>query len=534
MSKWKCALSDGGRGSTSRISPNASKAQPDGIRTASGLLVRAFETYESLGLVDEAAKVAEYPIVLVPEEGGGVRLVGRALALVEPDTRSAGRLLSTYGRTLYFATADYEGAKGAFGRALVIARREEDASLEMRTLAYWSTVDVYQLRWRDAEKRATEATRIAHALGDAGVGARARFDAAFAAAAIGESTALSLHAQACLDESERLRDHFWTGSALWMSAIASYLAGRWDEARESLRKGLGVRPRDPRLLSLAARLDFEVGSPDAGSKHVALLLEAMRQAPPGATWEFSTPALLLPVLGLLGDGGSDLRTAEFAARTVLSSSAATPQLVQEARTGLALIALQRSDVRVAQEQYVAMEPSAGTLVVTCAVSVDRILGLVSQGLGDLDKALEHLEAAMDLCHPSEYLPEYAWSASALVDVLAARGATGDKARAEGLIEECVAIVDQVGMHAVRERLSGARDRVAAMPARARAFPAGLTPREVEVLRIVASGKSNPEIATELFISLNTVTRHITNIFSKTDTISRAQAAVWAADHGLLL
>ena len=138
----------------------------------------------------------------------------------------------------------------------------------------------------------------------------------------------------------------------------------------------------------------------------------------------------------------------------------------------------------------AMEPSAGTLVVTCAVSVDRILGLVSQGLGDLDKALEHLEAAMDLCHPSEYLPEYAWSASALVDVLAARGATGDKARAEGLIEECVAIVDQVGMHALRERLSGARDRVAAMPARARAFPAGLTPREVEVLRIVASGKSN--------------------------------------------
>ena len=65
-------------------------------------------------------------------------------------------------------------------------------------------------------------------------------------------------------------------------------------------QGLGVRPRDPRLLSLAARLDFEVGSPDAGSKHVALLLEAMRQAPPGATWEFSTP-LLLPVLGLLGD-----------------------------------------------------------------------------------------------------------------------------------------------------------------------------------------------------------------------------------------
>lgn len=66
-----------------------------------------------------------------------------------------------------------------------------------------------------------------------------------------------------------------------------------------------------------------------------------------------------------------------------------------------------------------------------------------------------------------------------------------------------------------------------------AFPHQLTPREREVLRLVAMGKNNPEIAGELFISINTVTRHISNIFSKTSTTNRVQAAVYAARRHLV-
>ena len=60
----------------------------------------------------------------------------------------------------------------------------------------------------------------------------------------------------------------------------------------------------------------------------------------------------------------------------------------------------------------------------------------------------------------------------------------------------------------------------------------LTPREREVLRQVALGMNNPEIAQELFISLNTVARHMTNIFSKTNTTNRVEAALYAARHGI--
>jgi DNA-binding NarL/FixJ family response regulator len=63
-------------------------------------------------------------------------------------------------------------------------------------------------------------------------------------------------------------------------------------------------------------------------------------------------------------------------------------------------------------------------------------------------------------------------------------------------------------------------------------PDGLSAREVEVLRLVAAGKSNPQIAEELVLSINTVQRHVSNILAKTGLANRAEAAAYAAKHGL--
>ncbi|MFC5727585.1 MULTISPECIES: helix-turn-helix transcriptional regulator [Nocardioides] len=64
------------------------------------------------------------------------------------------------------------------------------------------------------------------------------------------------------------------------------------------------------------------------------------------------------------------------------------------------------------------------------------------------------------------------------------------------------------------------------------LPGGLTAREAEVLRLVAAGRSNPEIAAALFLSEKTVARHLSNIFTKLDVPSRTAAAAFAFDHGL--
>jgi DNA-binding CsgD family transcriptional regulator len=65
------------------------------------------------------------------------------------------------------------------------------------------------------------------------------------------------------------------------------------------------------------------------------------------------------------------------------------------------------------------------------------------------------------------------------------------------------------------------------------LPAGLTAREVEVLRLVASGRSNTQIAAELVLSEKTVARHLSNIFGKLDVGSRTAAAAYAFEHGLV-
>lgn len=67
----------------------------------------------------------------------------------------------------------------------------------------------------------------------------------------------------------------------------------------------------------------------------------------------------------------------------------------------------------------------------------------------------------------------------------------------------------------------------------RARPGGLTEREIEVLSLVAEGKSNYEIARVLVLSQKTVERHLSNIFSKLDVSSRTAAAAYAHDHGLM-
>ena len=65
------------------------------------------------------------------------------------------------------------------------------------------------------------------------------------------------------------------------------------------------------------------------------------------------------------------------------------------------------------------------------------------------------------------------------------------------------------------------------------YPAGLSAREVEVLRLVAKGMTNARIARALFISPRTVNAHLGSIYHKIGTNTRAEATCFAAEHGLL-
>ena len=85
-----------------------------------------------------------------------------------------------------------------------------------------------------------------------------------------------------------------------------------------------------------------------------------------------------------------------------------------------------------------------------------------------------------------------------------------------------------------EKLGATRDAamVSDLLGGSTALPRGLTAREAEVLRLVAAGKTNRDIAVELVISEHTVARHLQNMFVKLGVSSRSAATAFAFEHGL--
>jgi DNA-binding CsgD family transcriptional regulator/tetratricopeptide (TPR) repeat protein len=122
------------------------------------------------------------------------------------------------------------------------------------------------------------------------------------------------------------------------------------------------------------------------------------------------------------------------------------------------------------------------------------------------------------------------------------GAPYDAARARVLVAQACTALGDADTAALE--LDAARDaflRLGAAPELARCDALigkrradhPLTSREVEVLRLIAHGRSNREIAIALVISERTVARHVQNMFTKLGVSSRASASVFAAEHGLL-
>jgi len=131
-----------------------------------------------------------------------------------------------------------------------------------------------------------------------------------------------------------------------------------------------------------------------------------------------------------------------------------------------------------------------------------------------------------------------WSAldcpfrAAAVRVLVARAcdALGDEDAAELELDAAREVFRKLGAAPELARLEALSRKDAA--GTAAAFPGDLTPRQVQVLRLVATGRTNRRIARELFISERTVERHVSDIFRKLGISSRSAATAWAHRHGL--
>lgn len=212
-----------------------------------------------------------------------------------------------------------------------------------------------------------------------------------------------------------------------------------------------------------------------------------------------------------------------------------------ANTSLALMAVQEADVEAASRHYDALRPRSGLPSISGEVSLDRVLGLLAMTIGHPEVAVEHFEDAVAFCRKAGYLPELAWSCYDYSSCLLQRNpstivSTGeDEYRIASLmIDEALEITQRISLPALRQRLLELQTEAQARPAMSPTYPDGLTHREVEVLKLIAAGKTDREIASELFLSSRTVNNHVRSILNKTAVANRTEAATYAALHGLIL
>jgi len=164
-------------------------------------------------------------------------------------------------------------------------------------------------------------------------------------------------------------------------------------------------------------------------------------------------------------------------------------------------------------------------------------GSLAFGEGQIEQAQRHFEDAVDLFLQCGAPFELARARIDLARTLAARqrveAASDEAERAVELLRELHAEFEMARARSLVASLALPAGTGASGEARPTRRNAGLTNRELEVLRLVAAGDSNQEIGEKLSVSEHTVHRHIANIFNKLSVSSRAAAVAQAARRGLL-
>ncbi|MDP1818850.1 MAG: AAA family ATPase [Acidimicrobiales bacterium] len=164
-------------------------------------------------------------------------------------------------------------------------------------------------------------------------------------------------------------------------------------------------------------------------------------------------------------------------------------------------------------------------------SVERPLGLLAAVLGRPADAAQHLTDALER-HRSMGAPQWiAHSQHDLAALLLDRGGPGDAAAAIDLLEPCIPLAERLGLTEVARRARSLLELAEGHRARRTSSAHGLTPRETEVVGLVAQGQSNRDIAGVLVVSERTVESHVQNILTKLGFTSRTQIATWALAHG---
>ncbi|MEA2642482.1 MAG: hypothetical protein QOF51_3876 [Chloroflexota bacterium] len=254
-----------------------------------------------------------------------------------------------------------------------------------------------------------------------------------------------------------------------------------------------------------------------------------------ATFRAIGPGALIWYLGLLGmtqlklGNVAEARAVMDELETLLGGVPVGTMPTSEPLSYLAELALALDDhdrINALREKLRAFAGQFHDLV------VDRLLGEIEVRRRDWRAAATHLDAAEALTRREELPSELARTLEAQAALALAHGGRSEPGHVRRLLEESRALYQRLGREPDARRVSERLGMASSPRAKPAPLPAGLSAREVDVLRLVATGCSNREIAQRLVLSEKTVERHLTRIYGKTSADNRAAAAAFAIRHGL--
>jgi tetratricopeptide (TPR) repeat protein len=360
------------------------------------------------------------------------QLVPRALKLVPPDSNAAGRLLSRYGWELGRFQRNHEGAREAFSQALAIAHRDKDVVLEMWTLARSAHVDYLHCCYEEAIGKGLQSLELANRLDIPQAGGLALSSIALTLMTVGDPSG-ARHGEAALEISKRLCDRNEQPQLLLVALSWSLVRGDWHNAQVLIDRALAISPNDPVFPTYKGLLACELGDFQQGETILGQVINTLGCNPGDATARRAHIAISIALAARITGQSSWASSTEALAESVFSIHE-TPRIFRIAIGAQALLAILKKEDTSVAKQYASLESARSTLLGANIVA-DRLLGLLAQTLGNLDKATEHFEEALIFCRNAGYRPGLAWTCYDYAEVLLQYGHPGDHARAMSLLDE---------------------------------------------------------------------------------------------------